>query len=105
MHTANGAIKVRTIADTGASDHFFEFAHTDLPIINVRPTTDGISVLIPNGDHMLSTHTAELDLPHLPHQAKQVHLFPSLASGSLLSIGKLCDAGCYAVFVKQNMYI
>ena len=58
------------VADTGASKHFFEFAHTNLPVTKVRQTKNSISVLIPNGESMLSTNIAELDIPNLPPQAK-----------------------------------
>ena len=34
-----------------------------------------------------------------------MHVFPSLASGSLLSVGQLCDVGCYAVFHKHFVKI
>ena len=45
-YSANGAQQVQTIANTGASDHFFEFSHTNLPVVSVCPTNNGISVLI-----------------------------------------------------------
>ena len=54
---------------------------------------------------MQSTHQAELDLPMLPNAARTAHIFPKLASGSLLSIGQLCDAGCTALFEKRKLYI
>ena len=34
-----------------------------------------------------------------------MHVFPSLASGSLLSVGQLCDVGCYAVFYNHFVNI
>ena len=54
---------------------------------------------------MQATHTCELNIPHLPHAARQAHMFDELASGSLLSIGQLCDAGCTAWFDKKKLYI
>ena len=54
---------------------------------------------------MTSTHVAELHLPLLPKQARQVHLFPALHKTSLLSIGKLCDAGCTATFTADHLHI
>ena len=41
----------------------------------------------------------------LPQQARTAHIFPQLASGSLLSIGQLCDAGYTALFDKRKLYI
>ena len=54
---------------------------------------------------MQATQTCELNIPHLPHAARQAHMFDELASGSLLSIGQLCDAGCTAWFDKKKLYI
>ena len=54
---------------------------------------------------MQSTHTCELDIPHLPQSARQAHMFDELASGSLLSIGQLCDARCTATFDKKKLNI
>ena len=54
---------------------------------------------------MESTHTAQLCLPLLPPAACKVHVFPRLASGSLLSIGQLCDFGCEAVFTATTVRV
>ncbi len=54
---------------------------------------------------MVSTHTAELNLPALPPSAKQAHLFPALQDTCLVSIGMLCDAGCEANFTKTTVNV
>lgn len=54
---------------------------------------------------MVSTHTVNLYLPHLPHEATQTELFPALGTANLLSIGKLCDAGCTATFTDKTATI
>jgi len=54
---------------------------------------------------MTSTHTAHLHLQNLPPEATQTHLFPSLGDTHLLSIGKLCDAGCTAIFTDTDATI
>jgi len=54
---------------------------------------------------MHSINRAELDLPMLPLSARTTHIFPNLASASLLSVGQLCDAGCTAFFNKTKLYI
>ena len=54
---------------------------------------------------MQSTHTATLDLHDLPTPALTAHIFPKLASGSLLSIGQLCDYGCSAYFMRHSLLI
>ena len=54
---------------------------------------------------MTSTHEAELDYPLLPPAARHVHIVPSLATSSLLSMGQLCDAGCTISFNASDVII
>jgi hypothetical protein len=54
---------------------------------------------------MRSTHTATLNLPNLPTGACEAHIFKELASGSLVSIGQLCDGGCIATFDRTTIKI
>ena len=54
---------------------------------------------------MQSTHTAKLNIPELPTAACESHLFPALQGTSLISIAKLCDAGCIAIFDKHTVAI
>lgn len=77
----------------------------DAPLINIRPTTLSIPVSMPNGTIIHSTEIAELDIPCLPAAARIVHIFPDLASVSLISIGQLCDAGCEATFTATSVII
>ena len=90
--------------DTGATHHFCTVPNTTSPppiFNNIRPNPSGIYVLLPNNDRITSTHTANLNLPHLPDPTKSVHLFPPLATGSLISVGQLCDHGYTATFTKH----
>ena len=96
------------ILDTGATHHFYNMpvSTTTAPHLrNITPTSDGIEVLLPNSTTIKSTHQANINLPSLPTSATSVHLFPSLASGSLLSIGQLCDSGCSATFTKTDAIV
>ena len=61
--------------------------------------------MLPNKATMQATHTGLLNIPQLPLAARQAHIFPSLASGSLFSIGQLCDHGCSAYFERTKLYI
>jgi hypothetical protein len=92
----------KLIADTGATDHFLT---TDAAVINQKIATPGIRVMLPDGSTITSTHTATLDLPGLPPEACQAHIFPELASGSLISVGKLCNHDCKAIFEKNTLHI
>ena len=88
------------VVDTGAKGTFVEM-NADC-IINIQPAEPPIHVVCPNGDIMRSTHTTELSFTKLPQTARKWHVFPSLASGSLISVGVLCDAGCITTFGKKN---
>ena len=103
VHTQHSCNKV--VLDTGATHHFFSATPSpsnDLPLTDLHPVSNGINVLLPNHDKIQATHTANLNVPHLPSAARNVHLFPSLASGSLLSVGQLCDSGCTATFTNTT---
>ena len=61
--------------------------------------------MFPDSQTAQATHTAVLKNLPLPIEAKTVHFFNHLASGSLLALGPLCDAGCIAYFDKDTCYI
>ena len=75
------------------------------PYTNACPVQPGLQVLLPSGTTITSTHRATLDLPHLPLAARQCHLFPDLTSGSLISVGQLCDHGCTATFSADSVSV
>ena len=79
------------ILDSGASSHFL--------IPNARCTdtkvaTTPLRIRIPNGQTVTSSHTCLLDLPLLPKQARFAHIVPGMSGFSLISVVKLCNAGC-----------
>ena len=90
------------IADTGATGHFLAI---DTPNLESHPTKHPIKVALPDNSIITSTRIAELDLLPLPKEARTAHLFPALTNTSLLSIRKLCDAGCQAVFTDKEVII
>jgi hypothetical protein len=63
---------------------------------------NGIAVSLPDDAHIKSTHTGTFPVPGLPLSAFRAHIFPSLKSHSLLSIGQLCDHGCKAIFTHNG---
>jgi hypothetical protein len=92
------------IADTGASSHYIRPG--DPHTTNTGNTKPTITVGLPNGDMLQSTTAAcQLSLPQLPITARKAHILPGLAHSSLVSIGKLCDAGCEAKFGNQEVVI
>jgi hypothetical protein len=67
LDTSNGPPTASIIADTGSTAHF---GTTTLPVVNKRPASNLLAIHDPNGAIMYSTHTAELDIPHLPPAAR-----------------------------------
>jgi hypothetical protein len=84
--------------DSGCTGHFLL---VNAPCLNKFKSRTPLTVRLPNGDTMESSHTAELDIPKLNAAASKSHVFPGMANHSLLSVGKLCDKG-YIVTFKQD---
>jgi hypothetical protein len=57
-----------------------------------------LTVRLPNGATMESSHTAALDIPELNAAASKAHVFP--ANNSLLSVGQLYDEGYIVTFKR-----
>ena len=58
-----------------------------------------------NGGVTQSIATAKEKLPHVSKTARDAHIFSLLESGSLYSVGQLCDDGCEAYFNKTSCTI
>jgi hypothetical protein len=85
------------IADTGASSS--HYIRPNDPHITNGAYKQVIIVSLPNGNMLHSTTQAcQLAFPQLPVQAWEAHIIPGLTHSSLVSIVKLCDAGCEAHF-------
>ena len=63
------------ILDSGASSHFLL---ADAPCVNKKPTTSPITVHLPNGQTVVSSHTCKTDLPNLPQHARVAHILSGL---------------------------
>ena len=68
---ASAAIKV--ILETGCTDHFLPHG---TPVSNLTNNLLGILIGLPDKSTIKSTHTGDLQLPDLPHEACVAHLFP-----------------------------
>ena len=82
------------VADTGTTGHCLTL---NTSCINKRKAVHPLSIQIPNGIIIKSTHTALLAHPDLPLQDRQAHILPGL-NKALLSIGTLCEHGCEYTF-------
>jgi len=85
------------ILDSGATSHFFV---TNAPVIDIAPALQPLTVQIPDGTRVDSSHTCALDMPQLPKEGRIGHIVPGLAGYSLLSVTTLCNAGCEVHFTK-----
>ena len=85
------------ILDSGATSHFLV---TKAPTKDRQIANSPLQVRLPDGARVASTHTCTLDIPQLPEHAKLGHIIPGLASHSLLSVVRLCNAGCDVIFTK-----
>ena len=87
--------KNMAVADAGATGHF---VLPGAPVTNIKIARHPLKINLPDGDCLTSTHTCTLDIPWLPKESKEAHIVPSLAHASLISIKKLCDAGCKVTY-------
>jgi hypothetical protein len=93
------------ILDSGASGHYLTpFAKRHCT--DIEHTTSGPSVQVATGTHMESSTRAAIPLAAaLSRKAQVGHIFDDLTSGSLISIGQLCDNDCVALFSKYHVDI
>jgi hypothetical protein len=64
-----------------------------------------LNVNMPNGTTIQSSHTCNLLLTALPHQARQAHILPGLVHNSLISVGQLCDNECSVTFTQDQVTV
>ena len=90
--------------DSGTTGHYIALKDINC-LVDVRPSTheDTITVTLPTGEKIRSTHTGFLNLPSL-QQEQRVHVFDSLW-GSLISVGELADIGLTTIFTKYGAYV
>jgi hypothetical protein len=88
--------------DSGCTGHFLL---VNAPCLNKMKSQTPLTVRLPNGAAMESSHTAELDIPELNSAASKAHFFSGMANHSLLSVGKLCDEGYIVTFKHTSMTI
>jgi hypothetical protein len=83
--------------DSGCTGHCLL---ANAPCLNKVKSRTPLTVRLPNGATMESSHTADLDIPEFNADASKAHVFPGMANDSLISVGQLCDEG-YIVTFKQ----
>ena len=100
--------------DTGSKTHAYTkestgiyngVVHVTLLFDNVTAKPNVIRLKYPDENISQATHSALLKLQFLPVEERRVRFFDTHASGSLLSLVKLCDAGCIAYFNVLKFYL
>jgi hypothetical protein len=87
-----------TVADTGATSFFLT---KDAPSQNTQCAANPISVTLPDGQKIMSTHVWDITIPGLP-TVLTGHIMPDMISASLFGIRVLCKAGCMVIFDTIN---
>jgi hypothetical protein len=90
------------IVDYGCTGHFLL---VNASCLNKVKSRTPLTVRLPNGATMESSHTAELDIPELNAAASKAHVFPGVANHSLLSVGQLCDKGYIVTFKNASVTV
>jgi hypothetical protein len=76
------------IVDSGFTCHFLS---VNVPCLNKVKSQNPLTVRLPNGTTMESSHTASLDKTELSKTAYIAHIFPGMANHSLFSVGQICN--------------
>jgi hypothetical protein len=84
-----------SIVYSGCKGHFLLI---NAQCANKVKSQNPLTVRLPNGATMESTHTASLDIPELNKYASIAHIFQGMVNHSLLSVGKLCNEGYSITF-------
>jgi hypothetical protein len=88
--------------DSGCTGNFLLVT---APCLNKVKSRNPLTVRLPNGATMESSHTADLDIPGLNAAASKAHVFPGMENYSLLSVGQLCDEGYIVTFQRDTVTI
>jgi hypothetical protein len=90
------------LLESGCTSHFLL---ANAKCSNKKSTIMPLEVHLPNGATITSTHTATLNMPSLPHAARQSHILPGLDQHSLLSVGQMCDSGFSVTLKASNVTV
>ena len=89
-------------ADSGTLGHFLK---SNSPCVNKRTAINPLSMIMPDGHIIYSSHTDLLPQKTLPIEARHAYIFFDLKNKAILSIGMFCDNGCLALFGDEKVYI
>jgi hypothetical protein len=81
------------------------FLLVNAPCLNKVKAQTPLTVRLPNGATMESSHTAELKILALNASASSAHVLPVMANHSLLSVGQLCNEGYIVTFKNASVTV
>ena len=88
----------QAIADTGAMPIFIM---EGAPVNNKHVTQTPLTINLPDGKKICSTHVCDINIPGLP-TVLTGHIVPLLTIASLIGIRPLCKAGCTVTFDNEK---
>jgi hypothetical protein len=95
----------QALPDTAATAHYLT-PTAERHCTYAEITKKGPTVRVTSGHTLVATKQVQIPLAkELSSAATTGHIFPNLQSGSLVSIGQLCDDNCVALFAKSDMAI
>ena len=95
-------VKNWAVLDSGATGNFLV---TDAPLSEKQETTQQLTVSLPDGNEIRSTHTGLINVPRLPRSRRIGHVIPGLSRYSLVSVVASCNAGCDVMFTKIDVIV
>ena len=87
------------ISDSEATGHFLV---KGAPVVNKKKAINPVTITLPSGGTIQSTHTYNLNIPWLPHHVMEAHIVPGITHASLILTRKFCAAGCQVAFSKDE---
>ena len=89
--------------DSGASRHCFSTSSSKiLTDIGPAPTTP---IILPNNQEISAHATAHIPIPQFSKNATKTYLLQELKNTNLISLGQLCDDGCYVLLTQKKLYV
>jgi hypothetical protein len=100
--TTNARTDDTSILDSGRTSNFLSAA---APCSDNHAAHVPLNVNMHNGTTIQSSHTCNLLLTGLPHQARQAHILPGLVHKSLISVRQLCDNKCSVTLTQDQVTV
>jgi hypothetical protein len=110
IHPRKPSIPItHAVADTGATSIMIMKKTPNMK--NVRLATQPLTIRLPDGRMLKSTHICDLEIPGLPHMLEG-HIVPGLTVASLAGIQILCKLGSLLYlqiqrvmcFIKKSLF-